>query len=204
MSELREAIIGIYAGSFDPITRGHIGIICESINKLDKLIIAIGKNPNKTNFFTNEEREKLIKSAIEDFKNEVTNNPEATPSEKRAVSRINNGQCTLEIESYDDLTIDLAIKHNAHQLIRGLRPVGDFESEQSLSDANRRLSIARDFDISTTFIPTPDPRYIFASSSIIRALAKEPKAISAYLYPSTAEAVANKVSIQTRINGRNL
>lgn len=188
------SITGIYAGSYDPVTRGHMGIIYEAVNKLNTLVIAIGKNPSKENFlFSIEERKPLILSAIEDFKKEVGSKKDATPAERRAVDRLNNGHCALTVECYDGMTVDLAIKHDAHQLIRGLRPIGDFESEQSLADANRQLAVARNYDISTVFIPTPDPRYIFASSGVIRALAKEPKAISAYVYPSTAIAIEKKV-----------
>ncbi|MDX1974385.1 MAG: adenylyltransferase/cytidyltransferase family protein [Rickettsiales bacterium] len=203
MSTEREPIVGLYAGSFDPITRGHMGIICEAINKLDKLVIGIGKNPDKKGMFSNEKREEIIKAAIEDFKNEViAKGADATPSEKRAVERLNSGACEVAVESYDGLTVDFAIQHNAHQLIRGLRPIGDFESEQSLADINKRIANKSGFDISTSFIPTPDTRYIFASSSLIRTLSKKPEVISDYLYPSTAEAVAQHISATSRVSGR--
>lgn len=191
-------MVGVYAGSFDPITRGHIGIICESILKLDKLVIGIGKNPSKAGWMPIEKREEIIRAAIEDFILEVNSSEKATPNEKEAVRRLEIGACEVVVESYEGMTVDFAIKFKAQQLMRGLRPMGDFETEQSLADANGRLAKARNYALSTVFAPTPDPRYIFASSSVVRALASEPIAIEEYLYPSTAAAVAEKM----RLDGR--
>ena len=151
--------------------------------------------------FSNKEREDLIKKAIDDFKNEVRVNSAATPAEKRAVERLDNGNSELIVESYEGKTVDFAIKHKAHHLVRGMRDNTDYEQEQTLADANAKLSEAREFYVGTLLIPTA-PQYIFTSSAVIRTLADEPRAISSYLYPSTADAVAEKVAIQARIGKR--
>ncbi len=188
---------GVYAGSFDPITRGHMGIIAESIIRLDKLVIGIGSNPDKAGkyMFTADERVNIAKSALDDFVREVQHKKGASAVEKEAAERIKDGRCKIVVEAYDGLTIDLAIKHGATQLIRGLRPAGnDFNDEIQITNANKKLAEARGVAISTTYIQTPDERYIFASSSLVKMLATQPKVINEYLYNSTAEAVNVRVA----------
>ena len=194
----REPIIGVYAGSFDPITRGHMGIICESILALDELYILIARNPDKEGKYliTEEDRLQNISDAIEDFKNEINNRQgKVTINEIQAVKRIESGACRIHIDVTDGLTAEFAMNKGARQLMRGLRPIGDFEVEQKLANLNKKIANEMGYALRTTFLPTPDLRYVFTSSSEIKMLAKLGAKESLYesLYPSTVELVVGKL-----------
>ena len=110
--------IGIYPGTFDPITLGHIDVINKSLKIVDKLIIATTDNINKDYFFSIEERlEILNKSLFKDLK----------LSKKK-----------IMIVPFNTLTIDLCKKYKADIIIRGLRAVSDFEYEFQLAGMNKK------------------------------------------------------------------
>ena len=132
--------IALYAGSFDPITYGHLDILKNASDIFDKVIIAVAHNGAKTGFLTTEERVKLIKESIKDMPN-------------------------TEVDSFEGLTIEYAKKQNANVLIRGLRAVSDFEFEMQLSQTNSALCS----DIKTLFLTTK-PKYNFISSSTIKEI----------------------------------
>lgn len=183
---------GVYAGSFDPVTRGHMGIIAASVIRLDKLVINVGTNEKKVGkyMFTSDERVNLMKSAIDDFIREVEHSKGASALDKEAVARIRDGRCKIVVESYDGLTIDLAIKHGATQLMRGLRPAGnDFIEEMQIANANKKLAEEKGLAISTTYIQTPDEKYIFSSSTLVKMLADHPNVIKDNIHPSIQDAV---------------
>ena len=130
----------IYAGSFDPVTYGHLDVLRSGAEIFDKVIIAVSKNINKKGFLTVEERVELIKQAVSDIKN-------------------------VEVASFDGLTVDFAKKNGAKFLLRGLRAVSDYEYEMQLSQTNQKLSP----DIKTVFLITK-PEYSFISSSTVREI----------------------------------
>jgi len=130
----------IYAGSFDPITYGHLDVLKDGAKMFDKVIIAIADNPNKKCMFTVEERKELIRQSIKDLHN-------------------------VEVDSFEGLTVDYAKKKGATILLRGLRAVSDFEYEMQLSQNNRALSE----DIKTVFLITR-PEYNFISSSAVKEI----------------------------------
>ena len=130
----------IYAGSFDPVTYGHLDVLKSGAEVFDKVIIAVSNNSSKKNFLTVEERVNLIKNVVSDIKN-------------------------VEVASFDGLTVDFAKKNGAKFLLRGLRAVSDYEYEMQLSQTNQKLSP----DIKTVFLITK-PEYSFISSSTVREI----------------------------------
>ncbi len=137
--------IGIYPGTFDPITNGHLDIIKRALKLFDLVIVAVGENPYKKTLFSMEERLYLIREAIKEI-----------PENNR-----------IEVESFSGLLVDFAKKKSACAIIRGLRAVSDFEYEMQLALMNRKLSN----NIDTVFLLT-SLKWIFLSSSIIKEVAR--------------------------------
>lgn len=106
--------VGLYAGSFDPPTLGHLDIIQRSAAQLDKLIVGIGINPNKKAFLPNEERAALL---VSDCKEQGITNVVVTP--------------------FTGATVDFAKEMNVSVLIRGLRGEGDIPLERGMAEVNR-------------------------------------------------------------------
>ena len=155
--------IAIYAGSFDPITRGHEDLIMRSLGFVDRLIVAVARNVNKTPLFTHEERVALIKSAVAD-------------------------ESRIEVRSFDGLLVDFARSVNANLLIRGLRAVSDFEYEYQMALMNRHLAPA----LETVFmVPSLDTTYI--SASMVREVARFGGDVSGLVHPDVAKALRTKI-----------
>lgn len=132
---------GVYPGSFDPITLGHLDVIQRASMIMDELIIGVLQNSVKRPLFTAEERVKLIQQVIKDIPN-------------------------VKVQSFDGLTVDFAQKVEASVVIRGLRAVTDFEYELQIAQTNRKL----DADIDTVFFTT-NVEYAYLSSSIVKEIA---------------------------------
>ncbi len=131
--------IGVYPGSFDPITNGHLDIIKRATKLFDEVIVLIAYNSLKTNNrFSVKEREEMVKDAIKNLKN-------------------------VRCESYDGLTINFAKMNNAKFLIRGLRVVSDFDYEWSLAASNEFI----DHDIEMVFLMAKKENTFISSSNII-------------------------------------
>jgi pantetheine-phosphate adenylyltransferase len=155
--------IAIYAGSFDPITKGHEDLIMRSLAFVDRLIVAVAKNVNKTPIFTHDERVALIRATVAD--------------ERR-----------IEVHSFDGLLVDFARERNARLLIRGLRAVSDFEYEYQMALMNRHLSPG----LETVFmVPSLDTTYI--SASMVREVAKFGGDVSGLVHPEVAKALRAKI-----------
>ena len=143
--------IALYAGSFDPITFGHLDIIKQSSEIFEKIIIGVANNPDKKSFFPIKDRVKLIKECVKNIPN-------------------------AEVHDYDGLTIDFAKKHGATVLVRGLRNSADFEYENQLAKINYDLAN----DIKTIFfVSKVENNYI--SSSAVRELISHNCDISKYV-----------------------
>ena len=137
--------IGIYTGSFDPITLGHLDIIQRSLHVVDKLTIAVSNNKSKNHFISIDERLKLIKQTIQDLPIE---------DQKR-----------IEIEKFDNLLVHYVKSKNASVIIRGLRAVSDFEYEFLMTGMNRSI----DNEIETIFLMSSE-KYHFISSRFIKEI----------------------------------
>jgi pantetheine-phosphate adenylyltransferase len=137
--------IGIYPGSFDPITLGHLDIIQRSLHVVDKLTIAVSNNKSKNHFISIDERLKLIEQTIQDLPIE---------DQKR-----------IEIEKFDNLLVHYVKSKNASVIIRGLRAVSDFEYEFLMTGMNRSI----DNEIETIFLMSSE-KYHFISSRFIKEI----------------------------------
>lgn len=137
--------IGIYPGSFDPITLGHLDIIQRSLHVVDKLTIAVSNNKSKNHFISIDERLKLIEQTIQDLPIE---------DQKR-----------IEIQKFDNLLVHYVKSKNASVIIRGLRAVSDFEYEFLMTGMNRSI----DNEIETIFLMSSE-KYHFISSRFIKEI----------------------------------
>lgn len=134
--------IGVYPGSFDPITNGHVDLVERGLRIFDKIIIAVATSSDKSPFFTLDERVEMIKEVIGKKPN-------------------------VEFDVLEGLLVDYAKRKGASAVIRGLRAVSDFEYEFQLALMNRKM----DSTFETVFL-MPSARYTYLSSSIIKEVAK--------------------------------
>ena len=134
--------IGIYPGTFDPVTMGHLDIITRSLSLVDRLIVAVVKSSTKKTIFGLQERIDMIKSSI----------PRDLP---------------IVVESLDGLLVEFARDRKATVVIRGLRALSDFEYEFQMALMNRRLQP----DLEVIFM-VPDISYIYLSGSLVREVAE--------------------------------
>jgi pantetheine-phosphate adenylyltransferase len=131
----------IYAGSFDPVTNGHLEIIRRGLELFDHLTVAVARNPGKNPLFSVEERVEMIREAM-------------------------GPQPRVTIDAFDGLLVDYAASHDVNVIIRGLRALSDFEYEFQMALMNRRLNR----EIDTIFLMTGF-RWFYVSSRIIKEAA---------------------------------
>jgi pantetheine-phosphate adenylyltransferase len=131
--------VAVYPGTFDPFHNGHLEIIRRALGTFDRLIVALGLNPEKETIFTLEERLDMIQNSVD-------------------------GDPRIECDSFDGLLVRYAERKRAQAIVRGLRAVSDFEYEFQLALMNRKLSR----NIETFFLMTAH-RYLYVSSRIIKA-----------------------------------
>jgi pantetheine-phosphate adenylyltransferase len=138
--------VAVYPGSFDPITNGHLDIVERAANVFDTLIVAVLANPKKAPLLSVDERIAVIREAL---------------SEAGAPA---GG--TVEVDSFDGLTVDFARQHGASAIVRGLRAISDFETEMQLAHNNRALAPAID---TVFFMTSAENSYV--SSSLVKEIA---------------------------------
>lgn len=165
----------VYAGSFDPITKGHLDLIRRATRAFDKLIIGIGVNLGKAPMFTLDERTALLRATLP---------PKLT--------------ATTEILGFDGLLVDFCRSVGATVIVRGLRAVTDFEAELGVAHANSNMVP----EIDTFFLPT-SPEYSFVSSSIVREIARHDSQLGwdklqHYVLPVVIDALRSKLSAAHR------
>lgn len=146
---MRKALI---AGSFDPVTNGHLDIIKRAAFLYDELHVVIGKNPSKTSTFDIETRMSIIRNSI---------NAEIYPN--------------IVVNSFSGLLSDYAYDNGIHVILRGLRNPSDFEAELTLSSVNRDLR-----GVETVFMPSK-PEFFNVSSSMVKAIVKERGSVEKYV-----------------------
>ena len=159
--------IGIYPGTFDPITYGHIDIIKRSLKIADKLIIAVSNDYTKDYLFSAEDRVSIIKKSL-------FNDLRFSPKK-------------LKILSFNILTTQLCLKNKATIIFRGFRAVSDFEYEFQLAGMNRQL----DKNIETVFLMS-DPDKQVISSMFVKEIAKLRGNIKNFVTKSTIKAIKEK------------
>ena len=160
--------IGIYPGSFDPITYGHLDIIQRSLSVVDELVIAVSNNNSKNHLISIEDRLNLINNSL--FKDLKLNKKK------------------IKIISFDNLTIDLCKKFKANTIIRGLRAVSDFEYEFQLAGMNKKLNSK----IETMFLMSDVENQII-SSKFVKEIASLGGNINRFVTKSTVKMLKNKI-----------
>lgn len=160
--------IAIYAGSFDPITRGHFSVIEGSARAFDELIVLVADNHKKKPLFTVEERQEFIRHVTKDLNN-----------------------VTVAVTS--DLVVQYARKRQAQFLIRGIRDAMDTEEETLLANVNRALAP----EITTFFVPA-DPNFSTVSSTRLKEMAQNGENGAPYCVSRVWSALQRKLGGQIR------
>ena len=155
----------LYAGSFDPVTNGHLNIIERAAKMFDSLTVAIAVNPAKTGFFTIEERMEIVRAVTAHIPN-------------------------VKVDSFEGLTADYVNEHGFCAYVRGLRAVTDFENELQMAHMNSTLFTG---DTETVFLMT-DTEYSFISSSLIKEVASLGGSIEGLVPEYVSERIREKLS----------
>ena len=160
--------IGIYPGTFDPITRGHLHLIRRASSLVDHLVVAVSESKKKRPLFSQTEREEMLRADIAAMDNK--------PSE-------------ISVTHFDGLLVEFAKKQNAACIFRGLRAVSDFEYEFQMTGMNSKL----DPSIETVFLMAAD-KWQFVSSSFVKEIASMGGDISQFVTPQVQEKLLDKFS----------
>ncbi|MEP7124606.1 MAG: pantetheine-phosphate adenylyltransferase [Byssovorax sp.] len=157
-------LLAVYAGSFDPVTLGHLDLIERAGNLFDQVIIAVGRHPTKKAFFSFQERMDLLAEVTKGFSN-------------------------VRVDSFDGLLIQYCQSIGARLIVRGLRAVTDFEYELQIAHANADMVPT----IDTIFLPTRT-QYGFVSASLVREIASHGGDVSHYAPAPVCAALKGKFS----------
>ena len=160
--------IGIYPGTFDPLTYGHIDVVKRSLKIVDKVIVAVSNDDTKDYLFTSEERVSLINNSL--FKD------------------LNYKKNLIKVVSFKTLTTSVCRKYKASAIFRGLRVVSDFEYEFQLAGMNRKL----DKDIETVFLMSDVDKQII-SSKFVKEISRLNGKIDNFVTQSVQKALKNKI-----------
>ena len=137
--------IGIYPGTFDPITNGHTDIIRRAAQVVDRLVIGVARNDGKSPLFATDERVEIVRDEV---------------------AHLDNGDAErIEVRAFDKLLMNFAQSVGAKVIIRGLRAVSDFEYEFQMAGMNARLNP----EIETVFLMASD-RFQFISSRFVKEI----------------------------------
>lgn len=158
--------IGIYPGTFDPITKGHLHIIKRASKLVDHLIIGVADNQRKGPMFTIEERLDMVRKDIENLPDK---------------------HCKITVEPINMLLIHYAKKKNASCIFRGLRAISDFEYEFQMTGMNAKL----DPNIETVFLMASD-KWQFVSSSFIKEISALGGNIEEFVTPGVAKILKDR------------
>ena len=153
----------VYAGTFDPITYGHIDLIERGRRIFDRLILAVAESKDKKPLFTLEERVEIIKEVVKNFQN-------------------------VEVDSFGGLLVDYVRSRRANVILRGLRAVSDFEYEFQIVLTNRKL----DREIETIFM-MPREEYSYTSSHILKEIVRLGADVKAFVPPHVQKKLEEKL-----------
>jgi len=153
----------IYPGSFDPVTNGHLDVIRRALEVFDSLVVAVAVNPQKSGFFTYDERVELLR--------EVT-----------------AGSGPIEVVTFQGLLADYCRQHGVTSVIRGLRAVSDFDYEFQMHTMNKRLNPALD-----TFFMMTSEEYFYLSSNLVREVSAFGGDVSGLVDPRVEARIRQKL-----------
>jgi pantetheine-phosphate adenylyltransferase len=156
--------IGLYPGTFDPITNGHMDIIGRAVKLVDRLVIGVAKNDDKGPLFSTAERVEMVRGEVARFGDKV------------------------EVRPFSSLLMHFAEELDATMIVRGLRAVADFEYEFQMTAMNQRLNA----DIETVFLMA-DPRHQAIASRLVKEIARLGGDIGSFVSPAVAAAVLDRV-----------
>ncbi len=162
LSPTDSRLTAVYAGSFDPVTYGHLDLVERASKLFDQVVVAIGRHPTKRPLFTFEERLDLLSQVTKSLPN-------------------------VRVDSFDGLLIQYCQRVGARVIVRGLRAATDFEYELQIAHANADMAP----QIDTIFLPTRT-RYTFVSASLVREIASHHGDVSHYVPPLVHEALTGK------------
>ena len=168
MTDGRADHVGVYPGTFDPITNGHIDIIARAARLVHRLVVGVARNIGKGPMFSLDERVELV----------------------RAETEIIAGRSGTEIEvqGFEGLLIDFARRNGAGVIVRGLRAVSDFDYEFQMAGMNYRL----DPEVETVFLMASE-RHQFISSRFVKEIALLGGDVSSFVPPLTLERTLSRV-----------
>jgi pantetheine-phosphate adenylyltransferase len=159
--------VGIYPGTFDPITNGHTDIIRRALHVVDKLVIGVARNDGKGPLFSTDERVEIVRGEIE---------------------HLENGDASrIEVRPFDILLMSFAELVGASVIVRGLRAVSDFEYEFQMAGMNARLNPS----IETVFLMASD-RFQFISSRFVKEIGALGGDISHFVSPRVTARVLDR------------
>lgn len=156
--------IGLYPGTFDPVTNGHMDIIGRAVKLVDRLVIGVAQNDDKGPLFTTVERVEMLKTEVMALNADIV------------------------VQPFDTLLMHFAESLNANVIVRGLRAVADFEYEFQMTAMNQRLNS----DIETVFLMA-DPRHQAIASRLVKEIARLDGKIESFVSPAVAERVRARV-----------
>ena len=154
----------VYAGTFDPITFGHLDVAARAAHVFDHLTLAVAEDPRKTLLFSVEERLELARTSVA-------------------------GLANVEVVPFGGLLVNWARNRGIHTLIRGLRAFSDFEYEFQMALTNRKLAP----DIETMFL-MPNEDFSYVSSSMVREIAALGGDVDKFVPPAVAAALKRKLA----------
>ena len=160
--------VGLYPGTFDPVTLGHLDIIKRAIKLVDHLVIGVATNPSKTPLFTLPERVSMV--------------------EHETAPLAGDGRATIEVKPFDSLLMKFAEEVGAAVIVRGLRAVSDFEYEFQMVAMNQRLNP----EIETVFLMA-DPRHQAIASRLVKEIAILGGTVAPFTTPYVADKLVQRV-----------
>ena len=159
--------VGLYPGTFDPVTLGHLDIITRAVKLVDHLVIGVATNPSKSPMFTLPERMAMI--------------------EHETAPLAGDGRATIAVQTFDTLLIRFAEQVGASVIVRGLRAVSDFEYEFQMVAMNQRLNA----QIETVFLMA-DPRHQAIASRLVKEIALLGGDVAAFTTPHVANLLVGR------------
>lgn len=154
--------IAVYAGTFDPITFGHVDLIERASRMFDHVVVGIAASPNKKPLFSLDERVELTRTVLQSYSN-------------------------VTVHGFQSLLLEFAREHNANIILRGLRAVADFDYEFQLATMNRFM----DPNVESIFL-MPAEKYMYISSSIVREIAALKGEVTGFVPAEVAAALEKK------------
>lgn len=160
---MQNPVIAVYPGTFDPITLGHQDVIRRAASLFGTVIVAVAAAHHKKTMFSLEERLDAVREVLLVYPN-------------------------VQVESFTGLVRDFAVEHGASAMLRGVRSVTDFDFESQLAGMNRALAP----DVETVFL-TPDARYQFISSTLVREIATLKGDVAQFVAPTVHARLLQKL-----------